>query len=251
MTGHLEDADLRRMSRAGLTPLTSDDGLALFDAALRTPRAVAVAIPVDPARADPEQVSSLLRGLVRMPVRRSAGPAADTTDRASLRARLDRAPAGERGRLLLDLVRGEAAAVLGHSSAAALSGEQSFKDLGFDSLTGVELRNRLNAAVGLRLPATMVFDHPTAEALSAELLSQLFADEPAEQPAAHEAIEALDALDALDGVALDDALDADAVERLQGLLRKWQAVAAAGAQGDVQSATDDELFDILDSELRL
>ncbi|MCX5096797.1 type I polyketide synthase [Streptomyces sp. NBC_00365] len=251
MTGHLEDADLRRMSRVGLTPLTSDDGLALFDAALRTPRSVAVAIPLDPARADPEQVSSLLRGLVRMPVRRSAGPAADTTDRASLRARLDRAPAGERGRLLLDLVRGEAAAVLGHSSAAALSGEQSFKDLGFDSLTGVELRNRLNAAVGLRLPATMVFDHPTAEALSAELLSQLFADEPAEQPAAHEAIEALDALDALDGVALDDALDADAVERLQGLLRKWQAVAAAGAQGDVQSATDDELFDILDSELRL
>ncbi|MFD9396980.1 SDR family NAD(P)-dependent oxidoreductase [Streptomyces sp. NPDC060000] len=247
MTGHLDDADLRRLRHGGLLPLTSDDGLTLFDAALHSPQAVTAAIPLDLRHADPAHMSSLLRPLVRRPVRRSASPAGETAGHASLRARLEQAPAAERGRLLLDLVRGEAAAVLGHSAAAAVPAEQSFKDLGFDSLTGVELRNRLNAAVGLRLPATMVFDHPTADALSAELLSRLFTDESTARPAVH------DALDALDVVPLDDTVDGAAVERLQGLLRKWQAAAAAGTgtQDDVDQATDDELFDILDSELRL
>ncbi|UCM86665.1 type I polyketide synthase [Streptomyces marincola] len=172
MTGHLEEADLTRMRRSGLTPLSDADGLALFTAALDAPRPHLVATGLDADRPT-GPVPPLLRGLAGVPARRAAaGPGAGGGERP-LAARLSALPAAERDALLLDLVREHAATVLGHAEPDGIRGGQAFRALGFDSLTAVELRNRLNTATGLRLPATVIFDHPTPSALAAHLGTRL------------------------------------------------------------------------------
>ncbi|WP_346140055.1 type I polyketide synthase [Streptomyces virens] len=110
---------------------------------------------------------------------------ADTTD--ALRTRLRQLDERDRLRYALDLVRTEVASVLGHAGADAVPAEQAFKDLGFDSLTAVDLRNQLATATGLTLPATLVFDYPTPTALAGHLLAGLLGDDtgPAAAPAAH------------------------------------------------------------------
>ncbi|MGB3438194.1 MAG: beta-ketoacyl synthase N-terminal-like domain-containing protein, partial [Actinophytocola sp.] len=102
---------------------------------------------------------ALLRGLVRPARRRAADPVART--------------AADPAAWVGDLVSTQVADVLGHSSAAALDPRQAFADLGFDSLSSVELRNRISAATGLRLPSTLVFSHPNAAALTAFLIAEL------------------------------------------------------------------------------
>ncbi|MFF8848046.1 SDR family NAD(P)-dependent oxidoreductase, partial [Streptomyces sp. NPDC015127] len=160
----LTEDDLARMAQQGFPALTAAEGLAAFDAALSGP-ATLVPIKIDPAgiRAGGD-VPPLLRGVVRMP-RRPGAAAADS----ALSARLSGLTGDERVRLLLDLVRTEVAAVLGHASAQAVEPDRAFSEIGFDSLTAVELRNRLKTATGLRLPATLVFDHPTARATAEHL----------------------------------------------------------------------------------
>ncbi|SEQ90890.1 Acyl transferase domain-containing protein [Streptomyces sp. yr375] len=178
MTGHLDAGDRARMRRSGMSPLTDAEGLAMFDAALRADRALVVAVRPDAgaARAS-DTVHPLLRQLVGGPARRAvaaaAGPAGAESGGQGLRGRLAALPVAERGRQLLDLVRDQAAFVLGHETSAAIDPDQAFKPLGFDSLTAVELRNRLNAATGLRLPATLIFDHPSPTVLSEHLLREL------------------------------------------------------------------------------
>ena len=181
MTAH---ADRDRMAREGMTALTAEDGLGLLDLAAGRDEAALVPARLDVAairaRAGRGQdVPPLWRALAGPGARARAagGPGGDAA--APLRGRLAGLSAAEADRVLLDLVRAHAAAVLGHASPAAVEPGRAFSDLGFDSLTAVELRNRLNAATGLRLPATLVFDYPAPALLAAYLRAGLAGDDAA------------------------------------------------------------------------
>ncbi|BCJ50484.1 hypothetical protein Asp14428_19590 [Actinoplanes sp. NBRC 14428] len=160
MGSHLGTQDRARMARTGIRPVDNDFGLALFDAAARRQGRI-VAAPFDLAGLSASAtVPGLLRELVRGPVRRivASSPAGSGEGLAAL-------PPAERDRAVAELVHTHVAAVLGHAPGTVVDDRQPFTALGFDSLTAVELRNRLNAATGLRLPATLIFDHPSPDAL--------------------------------------------------------------------------------------
>ncbi|MER5772865.1 SDR family NAD(P)-dependent oxidoreductase [Streptomyces sp. NPDC002039] len=186
MSGHLDERDMERMSRGGVVPMTSQEGLAVFDIACRTDRAQLAPIKLNPAAlaGTSGRVPPVMRPLVPAPARR-AGRRSAETEGGSLRERLVPLTGTERMRILLQLVRSHVATVLGHSDADTVGSATQFRELGFDSLTAVEFRNRLTNVVGFRLPVTVVFDHPTpaelADYLAAELLGDL--DEPAAQAA--------------------------------------------------------------------
>ncbi|HXS46430.1 MAG TPA: type I polyketide synthase, partial [Solirubrobacterales bacterium] len=171
MASNLGEAEMARMQRGGVAALSNEQGLALFDTALaaEAPLVIAAA-PFD--RAGLQAIASagvlppILRGLVRVPKRPR------TASTGSLASKLAALSEAERADFVLELVRSETAAVLGHGSAAEIEPEKAFKDLGFDSLASVELRNRLGAVTGLRLPATLVFDYPSAAALAKYLLGE-------------------------------------------------------------------------------
>ncbi|MGB8940251.1 MAG: SDR family NAD(P)-dependent oxidoreductase, partial [Streptomyces sp.] len=180
MTAGMSDADQARMARAGILPLAADHGLALFDAA----HAAHTAHAKDDATLVPVRLNStalrasssagtlpgILRGLVRT-VRRSATAGSMLTD--GLRARLEGLPEAEQDRLVLAVVRERISDVLGHDDTDGIADDRAFKELGFDSLTAVDLRNRLTAATGVRLSATLVFDHPTPASLARHLRGEL------------------------------------------------------------------------------
>jgi acyl transferase domain-containing protein/NADP-dependent 3-hydroxy acid dehydrogenase YdfG/acyl carrier protein len=178
MTADLTDVDRNRLSRSGAIGLSPEEGLALFDAALRLDEPVVLPMRLDftglANRAATGQVAPVLRGLVRRP-RRAAGSDADIEAFAARLAAATNEDATneEQDEILLDLVRREAAQVLGHASAGALDPDLVFTDIGFDSLTAVELRDRLAARTGLRLPATFVFDYPTLRLLGEQLRHEL------------------------------------------------------------------------------
>ncbi|MEV7030926.1 type I polyketide synthase [Streptomyces sp. NPDC093272] len=174
ITGELSPADLARMSRAGVQALSAEEGLALFDTALAVDEPVLLPAKIRVRTADPALLPPLLRGLVRGPRRRTA-TAAGT------------GPATGAGRLgaeeLLALVRAETAAVLGHADADSVDPQAEFRALGVDSLSAVELRNRLTAVTGTALPATLVFDYPTPAAVAAHLRQDSPKDAAAPPPA--------------------------------------------------------------------
>ncbi|WP_394840512.1 SDR family NAD(P)-dependent oxidoreductase [Pendulispora brunnea] len=168
MTSHLGAPDLERLKRRGITPLSRPRALALLDRALAHPTATQVLAALDPA-AWPFQ-----------PQARSAPQANPRVEASALRARLAPLPEAERRDVLLDLVRTEAAAVLGLPRAAQLPLDKSLKEHGLDSLMALELRNRLSARSETALPATLAFDHPTPRAMADMLMRRAFA-EPAPQ----------------------------------------------------------------------
>ncbi|MEV6423775.1 type I polyketide synthase [Streptomyces sp. NPDC051662] len=176
MAAGLGRAERARLAHGGsLTPFSTESGMDAFDQALAA-GTEALLVPMRlntrAAQASPGQpVPPLLRGLVRAPQRRAAR--SDTRATSRLHERLAGATGAERLAVLTELVRGEVAQVLGHSGAEAIEDGSGFVELGFDSLTSVELRNRLSEATGLRLASTVVFDHPTPVALAAEIAEQL------------------------------------------------------------------------------
>ncbi|MGV4989217.1 beta-ketoacyl synthase N-terminal-like domain-containing protein, partial [Streptomyces sp. NRAIS4] len=169
MSGALGEADLARLERTGVGALSRERGTELFDLALGAGAALLAPVRLDPAalraQARSGLLPALLRGLAPVPARR-------VETGGSLAQRLAGVAEAERERIVLDAVREQVAAVLGHTSAAAIDAERAFKDLGFDSLSAVELRNRLAQATGVRLPATLIFDHPTPAAVGRLLLSE-------------------------------------------------------------------------------
>ncbi|WP_157591551.1 type I polyketide synthase, partial [Saccharothrix syringae] len=182
MTEALGEADRARLAAGGTRALDPATGLALLDVALAgdDPAVVAVDLDLAALRTAPDP-HPLLRDLLRPPGTDRAGarPAVGPGAEDPLADRIAALPAPERAAAVLALVTAEAAAVLGHHDTAAVGPHVAFRDLGFDSLAAVDLRNRLAGLTGLRLPATLVFDHPNPVALADRLLADLIgAPEP-------------------------------------------------------------------------
>ncbi|MGA6156105.1 type I polyketide synthase [Stenotrophomonas sp. NPDC087984] len=172
MSAGLSAAQLRRIAAAGLPALTVEEGLACFDAADAVGEASLVATRVDRAALRARgTVPAVLRGLVPVgAVRRAAATGGGSGPAAGLLTGLT----ADRARdTLLQLVREQVGAVLGLAGPAAAGGGRTFKDMGFDSLTAGQLRNSLRKRTGLSLPSTLIYDHPTPEALAGHLWAEL------------------------------------------------------------------------------
>ncbi|MFJ8577814.1 SDR family NAD(P)-dependent oxidoreductase [Micromonospora sp. NPDC093277] len=190
MSGAMSDADRRLLARAGLAALPVEEAVRLLDTALATDRPVLVPAGIDRAavraRARAGDLPAVLRALAPAGLRQATTTAPAVSP---LAGQLAERSADDQLSFLVDLVRTHVGAVLGHVDPAGLDAGQDFKGLGFDSMTAVQLRNRLRTATGLRLPATLVFDHPTMRAV-ATLLRTLLLDLPTEQRAAAPAVTA-------------------------------------------------------------
>ncbi|MFD5322376.1 SDR family NAD(P)-dependent oxidoreductase [Streptomyces sp. NPDC127092] len=277
MGGRLGAADLARIARTGIAPLTVPEGLRLFDAALRGDVPVVVPARVDTAAlrrtGDPAGIPAPLRGLVPPPAPGSAAAAAragggtesgfGARDAAADGAgtppwvrKLAEAAAADRQRIALDLVRATVAEVLGHAPNHPVPVDRGLLDLGFDSLTAVELRNRLGAETGLRLPTTVLFDHPTASTLATHLLGELAPRLPGGAAATLARVEELEAALA-DGPADDPGLSPEARERIADRLAALlDRLRPQGPVPDdtqttalLDEASDDELFRLIDGGL--
>ncbi|MEV7471126.1 SDR family NAD(P)-dependent oxidoreductase [Streptomyces kronopolitis] len=192
-SGMTDGVDRDRLGRSGFRPLPTADALAALDAALASDEPVLAPIRLDPGalRAQGEDVPGPLRDLSGKPARRGAATGGGAAV-SELAARLAGKTGPERLRTLLDLVVGHTAAVLGHASPEAVDPGRAFKDAGFGSLAAVELRNRLAAGTGLRLPATLVFSHPNPAAVARHLDELLAGTTPEAAPAIRAATAAAD-----------------------------------------------------------
>jgi acyl transferase domain-containing protein/acyl carrier protein len=247
LTASLSDAEREGTGRSGVLGLSSGEALALFDAARRSGEPVLVPIRLDHAVLRSQDVPPVLWHEVRRPGH--AGPGSARPAAASVRERLLGLPEEERRACLFDLVRTHVAAVLGHSTTGSVTVERAFKDLGFDSLTAVQLRNQLAAATGVKLPPTVVFDHPTPGALAEHLGGELFDAGP--DP---DSVAVLQELDRLESALLSSMSRLPDPEHVSSRLRAL-AAKVAGADGgspdidqEIASATADELLGLIDKE---
>ncbi|MFC5217566.1 SDR family NAD(P)-dependent oxidoreductase [Streptomyces coerulescens] len=254
MGSRLPQADVARLRRGGLPPLAASEALALMDAALvvNEPNAVPVALRTSALSAG--RVPSVLRDLVPTAGRRRGTAASGAAvDGGGLAERLRGLGSVERDRVLLDAVLAEVAGVLGHASAGSVDASRAFKELGFDSLTAVDLRNRLNGVTGLQLPATLVFDHPTILSLRDHLGAELAPADDGDTAFLMGELDKLRTVLAETAPAADDDVRAAIGDRLQQLLATWSAAGeGAGQDADnrvvLDDATDDELFALLDDK---
>ncbi|MGR4882335.1 KR domain-containing protein, partial [Streptomyces sp. LARHCF249] len=252
MTAHLGGADQARASRGGVLAMTAAEGMELFDAAAESGQTLLVPVNLDlrtlrTQAAAGAGVPHLMRGLVR--AGRQVARAASAAD-GGLADRLAGLGAAEQEKLLLDLVRAQVAVVLGHAGAESVRADMAFKDAGFDSLTSVELRNRLREATGLKLPATLVFDYPTPLTIARYLRDELgTSDDVLSRVTAK--IEDVEAL--ITGLPLDQ--KSSIALRLQGLVARCngvlEATDASTVAEQLESASADEIFDFIDGEFGL
>ncbi|WP_256250879.1 SDR family NAD(P)-dependent oxidoreductase, partial [Streptomyces sampsonii] len=254
MTSTLSDTDMRRMQSGGLPPLAVDQGLELFDIARGSDESflVLVGLAAGAMRgAAPEDLPPLFRSMVRSG-RRTAASTDAAGASAALGAKLAGLGAAERVRYVTDLVREQAARVLGHASPKSVDVSQEFRELGVDSLTALELRNHLATATGLRLPATLVFDYPTPTALAEHFVAELAGDDAV--PQGPSLLAELDRFE-----TLLSAGDPDEITRAGLALRLGQMLdqvrgnapeqAGSSVDDDFESASTDEVFAFIDNEL--
>ncbi|MEW1552045.1 type I polyketide synthase, partial [Streptomyces tsukubensis] len=267
LTGKLDGTDLARIARGGVAALPSGAGLRMFDRALAGSGPLVIGARLDPAALSPSDgapaagtVPAVLRSLVR-----TAAPAAGngTTGPVPLAQTLGALPEEERDGFVLRLVRAEAARVLGHASPDSVPRDRPLKELGFDSLTAVELRNRLGAQAGLKLPATLVFDHPTPLAISAFLRSRIAPEETGPAAALLAELDRIE--EALAATALEAPLRDRVSQKLRDLTSRWEAPPEGAASADggpltepvsvgdvgdsIRSASRDELLSFIDTQL--
>ncbi|MEU5272310.1 type I polyketide synthase [Streptomyces hygroscopicus] len=238
MTGHLGEGDLRRVSRAGLVPLSNEEGLELFDAGVTSGSAVVIPTRLDlgALRAQGPALPAVFRAVVpEAPVRRAARAAESGAgdQPTELRQRLAGLSEAATEEALLELVRTLAAAVLGFASPDEVDTSHEFMEMGFNSLTAVEFRNQLATVTGLRLNTTVVFDFPSPVELVSHLRPRLAA-EMASAPAARQVQEpsAPAAAPAAATAAAPPAPQADAPDTLGSLFRE------AAAQGKTKVGMD-------------
>jgi NADP-dependent 3-hydroxy acid dehydrogenase YdfG len=248
MTGHIDGRANARMNRLGFLPIASDDGLALFDAAVESGEAMLV-----PARINPAAVSALgpvpdlFRQLVRA-TRRQAATVDESPARSRLAGQLAGRNAVEQERITLEFVRAQAAVVLGHDGGGRIAPAETFKSLGFDSLSAVEFRNRLQSASGLKLSPTVVFDHPSPHALAQHMLGQLGPQQNTGDAAAVELMALLTRMEntvqgAGAGAEFDERTRSTFLRRLRAL---EQSLHADESVADLDSADDRALFSFID-----
>ncbi|TDE16936.1 SDR family NAD(P)-dependent oxidoreductase, partial [Actinomadura sp. 6K520] len=235
MTKRFSGADHARAARLGVDPLPTEHALRLFDTALMQNRPAVIAARWNAQARNPHP---LLRGLLPNRDRRAAAPTA--------------APGELSHEQLVRLVCSVTAVVLGHPAGEEFSAHSSFKELGLDSLTAVDLRNQLGTTVGLRLPATLIFDHPTPAALADHLHEQL---SPVPADAGTALLTELDRLREMTSEALvDEAHHFEIALRIKDLLRAWNSRlnerTTNQQDGEPDLATDEELFTLLENELR-
>jgi acyl transferase domain-containing protein/NAD(P)-dependent dehydrogenase (short-subunit alcohol dehydrogenase family) len=246
MTDALSEADVARMARQGVLALSVDEGLGYLDRALAPGQAAVVAMNLDMdvlrSQARAGSLPVLMSGLVRVPVRRAG-------EMGSLARRLTGLAAEDRERVVVELVRSEVATLLGYLTPEEVPVDRAFKDLGFDSLAAVELRNTLNRITGLRLSPTLVFDHPTATAITQHILEQASYG----APAAASLEEEVDRLEKLLSTAdADRGMRMRLASRLQGLvaaLDEDDDQASVSDGEDLRMASEEELLNLIDEEL--
>jgi pimaricinolide synthase PimS1 len=249
MASSLGEADLMRMRRSGVEALSDERGLALFDSALYTDRATPLAIPLNTAglrvMASIGALPPIFNGLLRTSRRRSASSGSLATKLAAL-------PEAERESYVLDLVRTQVAAILGHASPREIEPGRAFQELGFDSLAAIELRNRLSAATGLSLAPALVFDYPSAAAITAKLLSDVSAETDLEALREGEVKELLVKLEAtLSSLEPTDGVRERASTRLRSLLVSLSdadSPEVGESAEDLASMSHDEMFELIDEE---
>ncbi|MEV4753444.1 SDR family NAD(P)-dependent oxidoreductase, partial [Streptosporangium sp. NPDC049248] len=250
MTSHLSGSDKSRLARFGFTPITAEHGMKLYDAALATGLPALAPAPLDlrvlTAQSRTGTLPKILTSLSATSVRRRAGDAGTAHSFAAEMAGLGSADRRER---LLQLVQTQAVMVLGHGTSTSLDPEQPFKTLGFDSLTALELRNQLGHHTGLKLPPTLVFDHPNPRALCTYLDSRF------SSVITKESSDLLSELNRFEAALASAALDEDekfAIEaKLNGLL---EGLGRSRRQSDavvehIMSASTDEIFDLIDKTI--
>ncbi|OJZ67892.1 polyketide synthase [Mycobacterium paraffinicum] len=256
MTAHLGERDKARMSRLGIAPLSTEQALESFDAAmlLETPVLMAARLDRVALSDNAAALPPLLSELAARATRRVVDDVDTTALLTGLTARLHGLTPEARQRELVDLVRANAATVLGLPNPADIDAGRAFSDLGFDSLTAVELRNRLKTATGLTLSPTLIFDYPTPAALAEHLDGHLSAgpvdDRPDLMARFTDVTRELQALLARpDWDPSDKSALRARLHTLLAALGPADHLDPEGLDADLDAATESQLFAILDEEL--